>query len=465
MSDTAGPGRDATIAAALAALESGRFRDDLAARVAIPSVSTDPAHLADCEGYLRAAIAPELTALGFTLAFYRRPETALPFMLASRIEGADLPTVLLYGHGDVVEGMEASWQPGLSPFTLQDRDGRFYGRGTADNKGQHSINIAAIRALIETEGALGFNLKYLFETGEEAGSPGLAGLCEAARDDFAADVFIASDGPRVSADLPTMFLGARGVMDFWLELQARDGAVHSGNWGGLVANPAVELCHAIAALIGPTGQCLVPELTPGQIPDDIRASLAGCEITAPSPDLALDPWWGEPGLTQAERVYAWSSLEVMAISSGDIGSAVGAIPPVARARLELRFPLGVAVDGVLDAIRCRLDQAGAGRIRVIASDYPPFPASRSELSNEWVGFIATSIGKSLGRAPQIIPNFGGALPNRIFAEGLRLPTIWIPHSYPGCGQHGPDEHLPRAIAAEGLQIMAGLFWDIGHRGL
>jgi len=153
---------------------------------------------------------------------------------------------------------------------MTERDGCWYGRGTADNKGQHSANLAAIEAVLTVSGALGFNLKVLIEMGEECGSPGLADLVAGDAEAFAADMLIASDGPRIGLDQPTIFLGARGCMDIHLEVAAREGFHHSGNWGGLLANPAVELAHAVAALIGPTGECLVPELTPGTIPDDVR---------------------------------------------------------------------------------------------------------------------------------------------------------------------------------------------------
>lgn len=463
MTTTVSPTRDDAIAAALAGLKDEGFRAILARRVAMPTVSNDPERLADIERYLADEIEPFCRRLGFQATYYRRTETPLPFMLASRIEDPALPTVLMYGHGDVVDGLEHQWTPGLLPFVLQEQCGRYYGRGTADNKGQHSVNLAAVAAVLGTAGSLGFNLKYLFEMGEECGSPGLAELCADRKEDFSADLFIASDGPRISEHEPTMFLGSRGALDFYLDVRERDNFLHSGNWGGLVANPGVELCHAIAALIGPTGQCLVPELTPGGIPSDIRKSLASCRIEPPSENVSLDEWWGEPGLSSAERVYAWSTLEVMEIEAGNIGSPIGAIPPSARARLELRHPLGVDADGALSAVSRKLESAGCSRVKVVSTGSAPFPASRSELGNPWVTFVARSMERTMRWAPQVIPNFGGALPNHVFAQTLGLPTIWIPHSYPGCGQHGVDEHLPVSIVAEGLAIMTGLFWDLGHQ--
>ena len=119
-------------------------------------------------------------------------------LIAERREGAPATTVLGYGHGDVIRGLEPQWREGLSPWELWPQGERLYGRGTADNKGQHTINIAALDCVLQTRGRLGFNAKFLIETGEEIGSPGLREVCRPDKDRLAADVLIASDGPRLA---------------------------------------------------------------------------------------------------------------------------------------------------------------------------------------------------------------------------------------------------------------------------
>ncbi len=110
--------------------------------------------------------------MGFSTRLLEDEAAPGPFLLAERIEDPSFLTILQYGHGDVVAGLDGKWAVGLSPFEMTERDGNWYGRGTADNKGQHSINIAAIEAVLAVRGALGFNLKYLIEMGEESGSRG-----------------------------------------------------------------------------------------------------------------------------------------------------------------------------------------------------------------------------------------------------------------------------------------------------
>lgn len=435
---------------------------DLARRIAMPTVSRDESRWPELDRYLREEMVPLYERLGFTCRVLRRSPAPGPFLFAERIEDPARPTVLMYAHGDVVTGLEAQWSDGVVPFELREVDGRWYGRGSADNKGQHSINLAAIEAILATRGALGFNIKYLVEMGEEYGSPALETLCAENREALKADLLIASDGPRAGLDKPTIFLGARGGVNIHLEVVAREGFHHSGNWGGLLANPGVELAHAIATLIGPTGECLVPELTPGEIPDNVRSALKDCKIETAPGDPDLDPWWGAPGLTQAERVYAWSTLEVMEMEAGNLANPLYAIPPSAKARLQLRHPVGVDTDGIETAVRKKLDAAGLQRVKIVPATDSSFPASRSDLDGPWVKFVASSMERTLGQHPCILPNLGGSLPNAIFSDLLQLPTIWIPHSYPGCRQHGADEHLPVSIAREGLAIMAGLFWDLGE---
>lgn len=251
-------------------------------------------------------------------------------------------------------------------------------------------------------------------------------------------------------------------MSFHLEIDARESFQHSGNWGGILSNPGIELCHAITALVGRTGQIKVPEMTPGSIPENVRAALKHCHITPAAGDPPIEPWWGEPGLTPEEKVFAWSSFEVMEMECGNLAQPLYAIPPKARARMQLRFPVGVDPDAVVPAVRKALKDAGYDRVVVKDPTDAIFPASRLDPDHPWVRRVAASIEKTVGAPPAILPNLGGSLPNNIFSDLLGLPTIWIPHSYPGCLQHAPNEHLPISIVREGLAMMAGLYWDIGE---
>src|SRR5262249_43425953 len=192
---------------------------------------------AELHDYLSREIGPALADIGLRWRVVENPVAACcPFLIGERREGDGLPTVLTYGHADVIRGQRDRWTRGNGPWTLAVEGEPIYGRGTADNKGQHTINLAALAQVLTARGGtLGFNVRVLIETGEEIGSPGLREIAEKHRQELAADVLIASDGPRLRADTPMLYLGSRGVMNFSLALKLREGGHHSGNWGGLLA--------------------------------------------------------------------------------------------------------------------------------------------------------------------------------------------------------------------------------------
>lgn len=444
--------------------ESGAFLADLERRVALRTDSQEPDSKPRLHAYLAHEMVGTLASLGFESQVFDNPvEGAGPFLIATRQEDEALPTVLVYGHGDVVRGYDEQWRAGLSPWRVSVEGDRWYGRGTADNKGQHSINLAALRAVIEARGGrLGFNVKVLIETGEETGSPGLHAFCERHRDALRADLLIASDGPRLAADRPTLFLGSRGLVNFRLGLQLRDGGHHSGNWGGLLRNPGVVLAHAIASMVDARGRILVDGLRPPPLSDSVRRALDGIEVGGNAGEPSIDADYGEPGLTPAERVFGWNNLEVLAFKTGNPEKPVNAIPPAAFACMQLRFVVGTDWENLEDALRRHLDEHGFHAIEIELER--GMPATRVDPDDPWVRWALGSLKRTTGKAPVLLPNLGGTLPNDAFAHVLELPTIWVPHSYPGCSQHAPNEHMLAPVVREGLRVMAGLFWDLGDEG-
>jgi acetylornithine deacetylase/succinyl-diaminopimelate desuccinylase-like protein len=458
--------RTLAIDQALASFDDGRFLATLARRVAFRTESQDAASGPILRSYLHDEIATSLAALGFTSRIVDNPVSERsPFLLAERIEADAAFTLLTYGHGDVVRGYDAQWAGGRSPWTISVEGNRWYGRGTADNKGQHTINLAALEQVLSArEGCLGYNVKIILETGEETGSPGLDEMCARYRDALDADVFLASDGPRVRASRPTIFLGSRGVCNFELHVKLREGGHHSGNWGGLLRNPGVRLAHAIAGLVDAHGRILVPGLRPAALPESVRAALKDIDVGGGPDDPEVDPDWGEPGLSPPERVFAWNTLEVLAFTTGNPAMPVNAIPPEARAHCQMRFVVGSDAASLLARIRERLDEAGFSDVELHASG-SPMAATRLDPDDEWVRWGVASIERSTGARPALLPNIGGSLPNNVFAQTLGLPTLWVPHSYPACSQHAPNEHILADVTREALRIMAGMFWDLGEEGL
>jgi acetylornithine deacetylase/succinyl-diaminopimelate desuccinylase-like protein len=457
--------REAAIAAAEAYFDEGGFAADLARRVAIPTESQVEERAAVLGAYLNDEIAPTLARLGFDSEIFDNPVCGGPILIAVRREEGAATTVLGYGHGDVIRGLEPQWRDGLSPWELTQQGDRLYGRGTADNKGQHSINLAALETVLKTRGRLGFNAILLLETGEEIGSPGLREICREQKGRLAADVLIASDGPRLAPERPTIFLGARGAMNFDLVVDLREGGHHSGNWGGLLANPGIVLAHALASISSDKGAINIKEWKPSHMPNSVRMALADCTIEGGEDAPKVDPDWGEPGLTPSEKVFGWCSFEVLAFTTGNPENPVNAIPPKATATCQIRFVVGVDPEEFMPALRRHLDAHGFPMVRVEPWKKAYFPATRLDPDHDWVRWAAASIAHTTGKRPAILPNLGGSLPNDIFANDLGLPTIWVPHSYASCSQHAPNEHMLASVAREALAVMTGIYWDLGEGGV
>ncbi|MGW8270325.1 MAG: M20 family metallopeptidase [Burkholderiales bacterium] len=455
--------RGDAIARAERYFDEGNYLADLARRVAIPTESQNPERRGALEAYLESEMRPSLERMGFACERLENPVPgAGPFLYAERSEEPNALTLFSYAHGDVIRGQDAQWAAGRSPWQVTREGERWYGRGTADNKGQHTVNLGALASVLQLRGRLGFNLKLLIETGEETGSPGLRALCERERSRFQAQLFVASDGPRVAPQTATLFLGSRGVLNFELSVAHRTGGHHSGNWGGLLANPGIELAHAIACIASSRGEIRVPEWRPDSLTDAVRAAISDLRIDGGPGAPPIDRDWGEPGLSPAERVYGWPSFEVLAFRTGDPDRPVNAIPPRANAVCQLRTVVGIDADDILPALRRHLDRNGFSMVQIMPSRDPAMAATRLAPDHPWVRWAVDSIARTTGREPAILPNLGGSLPNDVFADVLGLPTIWVPHSYAGCSQHAPNEHLLAPLARDALRLMAGLWWDLGE---
>ncbi len=456
--------RETAIDTATAYFDDGTFQSELAALVAYPSESQNPEAAPELMRYLVEAMQPRLKKMGFETEIIANPDpSGGPLLIGERREGGDLPTILTYGHGDVIRAQEGMWREGLAPFELIEEGDRLYGRGTADNKGQHLINIAALEAVLAVRGSLGFNTRIVLEMSEEVGSSGLADVFRSHKDRLTADVLIASDGPRLQPEVPTVFMGSRGGVTFDLELTLREGAHHSGNWGGLLADPAIILAHALATITDRRGQIQIAEWRPDSLTDDVRAALDGLPVTGgDGPEVDLE--WGEESQTPAERVYGWNSFAVLAMTSGVPEAPVNAISASARATCQLRYVVGTDAEDIIPALRRHLDAHGFDAIQIVAHDRGFFAATRLDPKHPWVRFVTNSIERSAGKAPHVLPNLAGSLPNDSFADILGMPTVWVPHSYRGCSQHAPNEHVLKSLSRDALRVMAGLFWDVGAGG-
>lgn len=458
-------GRESAIESAEYYVKKGGFKEDLARLVACRTETSKQGNAAQKRVYLEDIIAPELAELGFAAQIHDNPDPRLgPLAIYRRLENPNLPTVLIYGHGDVVPGQEGQWDAGRSPWKLEEAGSMLYGRGTADNKGQHWLNIAALRQVLATRERLGFNCKILLEMEEESGSPGLESFCEIHKDDLSADVLIASDGPRIRTDRPTVALGSRGNFNFDLEIRYRDGGRHSGNWGGSIKDPVIRLAHAIATIVDDHGRILIDEWRPEPPTERIRNLLKDCPILQTNGVSRMDEDWGETKLEPAERVLAWNNFAVLAIKAGAPERPVNAIAPMAWARCQLRFLAGLDPETILPTLRSHLDACGFEDVFLSPARSTWWRGTTTDPDNPWVQKTMQSLKATEGLMPDLVPCIGGSLPNHAFQGIVGMPTVWVPHSYSDCSQHAPNEHVRLDLCLSAIRIMTGLFWDIGQAG-
>jgi len=391
--------RSGAIARAHECYDSGAYLDRLRALVAVPTESQLPERLPDLRRYCEQTLPPLLVDMGFAHEVLENPEAGRgPVLLATRIEDPSRPTVLVYGHGDVVRGLAPQWHSDLDPFAVTVEGDRWYGRGTVDNKGQHLIAIESLRATLAERGALGFAERLALDRAERVGSPGLAEYLDLHKDRCAADVFIALDGPRQTTFLPELSLGARGAVAFDLVVDFRATEHHSGHFGGVLDDAGFVLAHALSSIVTPRGKILVEDWLPKDVPASVTGAIDALTIEDIPGVPQGSPDWGEPGLSKPRRIYGWTSVIVLAFTCGHPDAPTNAVQGRARARLQVRHTVDLPAETIVPALRRHLDAKGFGLLGQ--------PAAQVAQRDDVVAFVVHGLGH---KEVRYLGGFVGAL--------------------------------------------------------
>ncbi|MCA9967394.1 MAG: dipeptidase, partial [Anaerolineales bacterium] len=316
-----------------------RFLSELFDFIRIPSISALPSHADDV---VRAAnwVAQRLTAAGVEHAAVL-PTGGHPVVYGDWLHAPNMPTVLIYGHFDVqpVDPIELWDSP---PFEPRVENGRIYARGASDDKGGMLTPILAVEALLQSEGKLPLNVKFIFEGQEEIGSPQLPAFMAANRDRFACDLVASADGLQWTADEPSLVVGLKGLAALQIDVQTANGDLHSGLHGGAVPNPIHALVRILDSLRSPEGKIMVD----GFYDDVVALSETEREQLTAVPfdetdykaSLGLDDLFGEPGYTTRERNWTRPTLEINGIWGGFQGEGTKTvIPNQAHAKITCRL--------------------------------------------------------------------------------------------------------------------------------
>ncbi|HEY1571716.1 MAG TPA: M20/M25/M40 family metallo-hydrolase [Pseudonocardiaceae bacterium] len=436
--------------------DDGAYVAELAEFVAVPSISRD----ATADTMRTAA-----TWLARRLSFAdgRVVETdGHPVVRADWLGVPDAPTVLVYGHYDVQPtGEGAEWL--APPFELTVDGDVLRGRGVSDDKGPVYIVVKVAQAFAAQEGGLPLNVRFLFEGEEEIGSPHLPAYLREHAAELAADLVISADGAMWRPGEPSLSIASKGLLTFDVEVTGAAGDLHSGRYGGTVANPVHALAEILAGLHGPAGRVAVPGFYDGipELGERRRADIAAVPFDddAYRADLGVPETFGEAGYSTLERLWERPTLEVNGIRAG---GKYTVIPHVAVGHVSCRLVPGQQPDRVLAAITEHVAAHCPAGVRVavrpdegavpaytIAPDHPAIKAASGALADVYPG------------QGVLLAVIAGTLPaTALFEDVLGAKTLFFSFSTSDENLHAPNEFLRTARLREGMRA-----WELLWRRL
>jgi acetylornithine deacetylase/succinyl-diaminopimelate desuccinylase-like protein len=464
------PGEDGSRDAVAEFLEAHRTHllDRLSEWVRIPSVAGVPErhhYLLRSANWLSGA----LRDIGFPVTDVW-PGDDGDAVYAAWCDAPDAPTVLVYSHHDVRAAKDSMWDQ-TAPFDPMARDGRMYGRGTSDAKGQVLAHLWGIRAHLAATGRTSpaVNLKLLIEGEEEAGSPGLARLIDEHRDELAADLVVFSDTLLWDADHPAVCTSVRGMLGARLELYGPLTDIHSGAVSGVTPNPAVDLARIVGDLHDEHGRITLPGFYDAVPPlaRQRREELAAlpfdeAEWLARSHTRSVV---GEDGYTVLERLWERPALEVVAMTAGDpIGVSRAAIPSMASVDLSVRTVVGQTVDEVAEQLRAWVEQHvddRFGHSLSISVETGQEPYRTPEVPA--VDVLARAMAQGWGVDVEDVGRMGnaGGGPAELLATTLDAPLLFFGTGLVEDNWHDSDESVRIDVLLSGAATVAHLWDELG----
>ena len=432
--------------------------------VSIPSVSTDPAYGEGMEA-ARVLLAGRLTAMG--LANVQRLEAGgNPALYGEWLGAPGRPTLLVYGHYDVQppDPTELWHSPAFEPEV---RDGRIYGRGVSDDKAPSSIAIETIAAFLAVEGRLPVNVKILLEGEEEVGSASLPAILANHRNLLAADAVLSADGARWRPDLVTVNVGSRGNAGFEFSVTTADKDLHSGRYGGAVANALHVMAGLVAGLHGPDGAVAVDGFYDGvaEVSNAERATLADIPFDeAVFLDAIGGVAEGEAGYTALERLWLRPCLDVNGMWGGYTGpGGKTVIADRAHAKLTLRLVPGQDPEAVSGLVQAHLKRVCPDGVRLDFDDergssaaYEVPPTHPLLLAGE------DALEQTVGEKPRRV-RIGATLPmSDMIRRELGLDTVMFSFSTADEDFHAPNEFFRLSSIDQGLAAWTALMRRLGE---
>jgi acetylornithine deacetylase/succinyl-diaminopimelate desuccinylase-like protein len=423
-----------------------RFLNELLDLLRIPSVSADSKYAGDVKK-TADFVAEKLKAAGADNVEVCAT-AGHPIVYGEKIFDASLPTVLVYGHYDVqpADPVELWHSPPFEPVIKQTEEhpeGAIYARGACDDKGQMYMHVKAFESMVKTN-SLTCNVKFMIEGEEEVGSANLGTFIKANKEKLKADVVLVSDTSMIANDTPSIDVGLRGLAYMEVELVGPNRDLHSGVYGGAVANPATILCQMIASLHDENNHITIPGFYDDVIvvSDNDRAEMAKApfDLEAYKKDLAIDDVWGEKGYSTVERTSIRPTLEVNGIWGGYIGEGSKTVlPSKANAKISMRLVPGQNSHKISDLFKAHFEKIAPASMKVKVT---PHHGGEPVLTpTDSIEFQAASkaMFKTFGKNP-IPTRGGGSIPIiALFEAELGIKSLLMGFGLDSDALHSPNE--------------------------
>ncbi|MGZ3838727.1 MAG: dipeptidase [Flavisolibacter sp.] len=417
-----------------------RFLDEMLELLRIPSISAKTEHKEDMRTCAEA-VRQRLLDSGADRAEVM--ETAgHPVVFAEKIIDPAKPTVLVYGHYDVqpADPLEL-WHSG--PFEPLIKEGKVYARGSADDKGQFYMHVKAMETMVKT-GSMETNIKFLIEGEEEVGSPNLGKFVAEHKDLLKADVILISDSAMISMENPSLDIGVRGLSYIQVEVTGANRDLHSGTYGGAVANPITILCQMIAGLHDGNNHVTIP----GFYDDVVQATPEERELMAKAPfdekeykeELGVRELWGEKGFTTNERTGIRPTVEINGIWGGYTGEgAKTVLPSKAFAKVSARLVPNQSSDKITALLINYFEKNAPASVRVKAALHHGGEPYMTPIDSKGYQAAAKAIQTTFGKLPVPVRG-GGSIPIcSILEKELGIKIVFMGFGLDSDNLHSPNE--------------------------
>lgn len=431
-----------------------RFLDELMALLRIPSVSAKTEHKPDMQRCAEAIKARLLEAGADKAEVY--PTMGHPVVYAEKITDASKPTVLVYGHYDVqpAEPLEL-WHSG--PFEPVIRDGNIYARGSADDKGQFYMHVKAMEIMVKTN-TLPTNIKFLIEGEEEVGSPNLANFVAAHKELLKADVILVSDSSMLSMENPSIDIGVRGLAYIQVEVTGPNRDLHSGVYGGAVANPITILAKMIASCHDENNHITIP----GFYDDVLEVKPEERSLMAMAPfdedeykkDLGISELWGEKGYSTNERTGIRPTLELNGIWGGYTGEGSKTVlPSKAFAKISARLVPNQQSEKIAHMLLTHFKKIAPPGVTVETFEYHGGEPYMTPIDSTAYKAAARAIEKTFGKKP-IPVRGGGSIPIcSILERELGIKIVFMGFGLDSDNLHSPNEKYGLVNFYKGIETI------------